>query len=239
MEASTTIAPRASAATRRRSRTAADTEPPATTASSVWCSATACRASAAVKTPTTAKPLASSTALAARIFSGDRPTTTTVQSAAINPRVRPQANLRSNDREAPPYHPRRPCRAGAARRTAPRPCGTSEHPAGHRPAELPSWLTCHAGIAPKNERLDPSPDALARDDEQARRPRLLRLDKGSPLRCQDDAHGSPGGPTRDHWVLPAIRAITHVDGKPIRSSRRRRRAARWLTTIPERPDRRR
>jgi hypothetical protein len=47
MEASTTIAPRASAATRRRSRTAADTEPPATTASSVWCSATACRASAA------------------------------------------------------------------------------------------------------------------------------------------------------------------------------------------------
>ena len=66
---------------------------------------------------------------------------------------------------------------------------------------------------------------LASDDEQARRPRLLLLDKGSPLRCQDDAHGSPGGPTRDHWVLPAIRATTHVEGKAIRSSRRPRRRA--------------
>jgi hypothetical protein len=33
------------------------------------------------------------------------------------------------------------------------------------------------------------------DDEQARRPRLLLLDIGGPLRCQHDAHGSPGGRT--------------------------------------------
>ena len=53
--------------------------------------------------------------------------------------------------------------------------------------------------------------------------------QGSPLRCQHDAHGSPGGRTRDQWVLPAIRATTHVDGKPIRSSRRARRGAGcWL-----------
>ena len=72
-------------------------------------------------------------------------------------------------------------------------------------------------------------EAAAPDDEQARRPRLLLLDKGSPLRCQHDAHGSPGGRTRDQWVLPAIRATTHVDGKPIRSSRRARRGAGcWL-----------
>ena len=53
---------------------------------------------------------------------------------------------------------------------------------------------------------------LAPDGEQARRPRLLRLDKVSPPRCQHDTHGSPGGRTRDHWVLTAIRATTHVEG---------------------------
>ena len=58
------------------------------------------------------------------------------------------------------------------------------------------------------------------DDEQARRPRLLLLDKGSPLRCQHDVHGSPGG--RTHAITgssPRIRATTHVVGKAIEWSR--------------------
>jgi hypothetical protein len=43
--------------------------------------------------------------------------------------------------------------------------------------------------------------------------------------------GSLGGHARDHWVLPAIRAITHVEGKAMRSSRRVRRGAGcWLRT---------
>ena len=36
-----------------------------------------------------------------------------------------------------------------------------------------------------------------------------------------------------HPVRPAMRATTHVEGKAIRSSRGRRRAARWMSTIAE------
>ena len=50
------------------------------------------------------------------------------------------------------------------------------------------------------------------------------LRQRQPLRCRHDGHGSPGGAdARDHWVFPAIRAITHVEGEAIRSSRRARR----------------
>ena len=47
-----------------------------------------------------------------------------------------------------------------------------------------------------------------------------------PMRCQHDGHGSPRGRTRDHWVLSAIRATTHVEGTAIGSSRRRTPTAR-------------
>jgi hypothetical protein len=75
------------------------------------------------------------------------------------------------------------------------------------------WM--HAGVSAAAEQTP------ARDDEQARRPRLLLLDKDSPLRCQHDPQDSPGGRTCDHWLLPAMRAITHVVGKLTLSSSRR------------------
>jgi hypothetical protein len=101
----------------------------------------------------------------------------------------------------------------------------------HPPDEMPdegatTGTSHHARLQARASASAANSCAPALDDEQARRPRLLLLDKGSPLQCQHDAHGSPGGPTRDHWFLPAIRATTHVEGKASGSSRRRTPAAR-------------
>jgi hypothetical protein len=101
----------------------------------------------------------------------------------------------------------------------------------HPPDEMPdegatTGTSHHARLQARASASAANSCAPALDDEQARRPRLLLLDKGSPLQCQHDAHGSPGGPTRDHWFLPAIRATTHLEGKASGSSRRRTPAAR-------------
>jgi hypothetical protein len=88
-------APWGSAAARSRSRAGAETEPPATTARRLSCAAMARSASASVKTPTAAKPCVSRTVVAARIFSGDRPRTTTVDSGAMTATISLQADLRS------------------------------------------------------------------------------------------------------------------------------------------------
>jgi hypothetical protein len=96
MAASTMTAPRDAAAARSRSRAGAETEPPATTASRASPAAIARSASTSVKTPTTAKPCRSRTAVAARIFSGDRPTTTRVESGAIGRRLRLKSQLEAN-----------------------------------------------------------------------------------------------------------------------------------------------
>jgi hypothetical protein len=103
MLASTIVAPRVAAAAFSLSRAAAETEPPATTASRVSCSAMVRKASVSLNTPTTEKPCALRTSVAPRIFSGDLPRTTTVDSAGITAKATASRAREVNRKRLPPH----------------------------------------------------------------------------------------------------------------------------------------
>ena len=142
------------------------------------------------------------------------------------PAARPAPRARSR-RSAPATPPSLP---QSARPTPPAPGRAARPPERSRPARpirSPSRRFLLRSLADHRERSQP--ERTRRRDRRLQVLRATGQPQGSPLRCQHDAHGSPGGRTRDQWVLPAIRATTHVDGKPIRSSRRARRGAGcWL-----------